>query len=177
MIDDALESGVLDGKVHRRLISKLSEYAERAGVTPEAICTHLREYAEDQERAWVGGYLGMRKEPPMGLAYIGSWRDAPTRMEGLAGCLVRNFVDARVMSALQVSEQSPTATVLLVPNFFVCRSALTGWKASQLVDIILARTYASKTTVLFIEDLHAMEEVYGASINEVVRTKFERFTR
>ena len=177
MIDDALESGVLDPKVHRRLIHKLSEYAERAGVTPEAICTHLREYAEDQERAWVGEYLSSRKHPPTGLAYIGAWRDAPTRMEGLAGCLVRNFVDARVMSSLQIADQSPTATVLLVPNFFVARSALTGWKVGQLVDTILARTYASKTTVLFIEDMDAMEGAYGRSIYEAVRNKFRRFSR
>ncbi len=172
MIEQAFASGVLDRRVHQRLAADLSAFAERAGIPPEAICTALGEYVGDWEEAWVRSVLKSRRNPPPGLCYVGSWPDAPRRMAGICGALVRNFVNARVLTAERFIEERPDTTVVLIPNFHRAAGKLPDWKAAQLADAFVERA-GTKSTVVSASDLGALREDYGDAVADLVQNRFD----
>src|SRR5574337_715786 len=105
----------------------------------------------------------------MGLLVTGAQSIAPsTKCFAIAGALLRNFVDARVITrdtllkALE-AERELSPTVLLMPNLFTVTAgkSLPDWRVQLLYDALLARRAAGKPTVAYVEDLHALTEVYG----------------
>lgn len=169
MIEYAYEYGILDRRVHGRIVADIDRYAERAGIPPEAICRSLDEYVDPPEVEWVQDFLRQRSAPPLGLAYLGRWRDVGERMVGIAGCMVRNFIDARVMTAHVVTETRPECTLLLIPNFYAGRSAMPEWQVSQLADVLVERGTSGKSTIIHVSDLESMEAAYGTAMVDVVR--------
>ncbi len=167
-MNEAYQYGVLDPKVHSRIVADLQRYSERAGVPSEAICRGLSNYVDEREVTWVRNFLRNRTAPPPGLAYVGRWTDVNNRMIGIAGCMVRNFVDARVMTAHRVVEESPTATLLLIPNFYASGVKMPDWKVSQLTDILVGRRNAGKSTVLYVEDMTGLMAMYGNATADFV---------
>lgn len=157
---------VLDDRVHRRIIADIHRYAERAGVPPEAISTGLEHYCSEPEIEWAVRYLSNRERPPVGLLYLGRWKDPARRMAGLAGCMVRNFVDARVMSVQRATDEMATCTLLLIPR--VPGKALADWKASQLVDLLTERMNAGKCTVVAARDLETLKAQHGEALAEAL---------
>lgn len=168
MIEEAYRTGVLDPRVHRRIVGDIQRYAERAGVPPEAICRALDEYVGEDETAWVRRFLLQRAAPLPGLAYVGRCRDVSERMVGIAGCMVRNFVDARVMTAARVVDERPRCTILLIPNFFIGRTSSQGWSGGALVDVLAERLTGGKSTVIYVSDLEVMKDTYGEAAFDLV---------
>lgn len=165
LVDEAVRDGVLDRRIHEQMILRLEAVAERAGVPVEAICRPLARYAGRQEAEWCRQVIRRRNGTlPPGLAYVGAWRDVDRRMEGLAGALVRNFVDARVMTASQVLDGEPDCLVLLVPHL----SAGTDLKAALLADALVGRFHAGRATVLHVQSLDQVGARFGASLRDVV---------
>lgn len=143
MIERAYADGVLDRVEHARLVADLDAFAERAGVPPEAICQHLGAYAGAEESDWVLEFLRRRRAPHPGLVWLGTWSDVQRRCVGIAGALVRNFVDARVASLADLVEDPPVATVLLLP-------ATRGpqWQRDVLAGVLVERASRGVSTLL-----------------------------
>jgi hypothetical protein len=164
------EVGVLDRKIHERMVKAIDRYAQQAGIPVAAICTHLAHYVGEDEQEWVSEYLASpRNDPPPGLLYVGAWPDVGTRMTGIAGAFIRNFVDARVVTVHQLVEADfPDCAVLLVPNFYAPGGNLTAWRAAKLVDGVLVRLHAGRPVVLHVADLDTMETAYGAPLRNAL---------
>ena len=166
MIERAYEQGVLDRKVHQRLAADLEAFAARAGIPPEAICTALGEYVGRKEEDWVRWVLKNRRNPSPGFAYVGNWRDVQRRMAGMCGAFVRNFVNARVLTAERFIEERPTTSVVFIPNFHPGR--MPGWKVAQLTDAFMERA-GTKSTVITVGSFEALREDYGPAVADALR--------
>lgn len=147
---------VLDEKIHRRIIADIERYAERAGIPPEAIATGLEHYCEAWEIEWVRGFLLSRRQPPCGFVYNRT-DNAANRMIGITGCMVRNFLDARMMSVSEAIENRPTCALLLVVGI---QSNSTAWKMSELADLLTARMTQGRATVTCVEDLEILKQTH-----------------
>lgn len=170
LVDEAYRSGVLRPDKHARMVADVDRWAERAGVPAAAILTHLSEYVDEPERAWVMEVVKARLGAlPRGLVYVGRWRDVDRRMAGIAGAMVRNFIDARVMSAHQVVEDPPDCRVLLIPNFHPGgKGRMASWKASELADVVLDRARNGKATVLHVDALEDVRADYGDELADMM---------
>lgn len=180
MVRQALDEAVLVEKVHWKLIRRLDHFAAVAGVSPEALCTHLVEYVGEDgpERDWVREVLQNRRNPPRGLVYVGAWDDALNRMVGVAAALVRHFINARVLTTEELVEDAPDCTVLLIPNFEPARpKSMPDWKAGKLADLVLSRAASGKPTVLQVGSLGSLETNYGRHLAEVVKNSFTRMVQ
>jgi len=161
---------ILDTRIHRRIIADIRRYSDHAGVPQHAISNGLEHYCGQSEIDWVVRYLRARANPPVpvGLAYMGDWGDMTRRMVGIAGCMVRNFVDARVMTVQRATDEMATCTLLLIPRIPTGK-ALLDWKVSQLVDLLTDRMNADKCTVVAIgKNLEALKVDHGQDLAEAV---------
>jgi hypothetical protein len=150
----------------------LKQAAKRAGIPAEAICRHLQEYVGDDERKWCRGVMASRSQPHPGILYVGKWPDVNTRMDGIAGAMVRNFIDARVMPINLALEERPASTVLLVPNFCTTTKQA-GWQAEKMSDLILERLHANQVSVLYGTTMDDIQNVYGTSLRDVFLNRFK----
>lgn len=170
MIERAFTSGVLDSKVHQRLASDLEAFAERAGIPPEAICTALGDYVGPEEERWIREVLKSRRSPSPGFCYVGHWHDVTHRMAGMCGALVRNFVNARVLTVERFVEERPDTAVVLIPNFHP--GQIPGWMVAKLADAFVGRA-GIKSTVITASTFEALREDYGGVVADLVTRRFD----
>ena len=162
LVRQALEDGVLHERTHEQLLVRLPGAAQRAGVPAEAICRHLQNYVDDEEREWVREVLRLRSAPPAGLVYVGRWRGGVDgRMDGIAGAMVRNFIDARVMQVRRAIEEKPRSLVLLIPNFLPEQGSMPGWEMGQAAELVLERIHGGLCTVLHVADMDNLKMAAG----------------
>jgi hypothetical protein len=91
-------------------------------------------------------------------------------MMAMAAALLRNYIDARVITVQTLLEASehhheiPDPTVLLIPNLFVRQGGkgIPSWKMSLIYDLLLSRFTAGRVTVAYVEDMNLMAADYGA---------------
>lgn len=157
--------------MHQRLASDLEAFAERAGIPPEAICTALGEYVGPDEERWVREVLKSRRNPPSGFAYVGDWRDVAQRMAGMCGAMVRNFVNARVLTVDRFIKERPATTVVLIPNFHRGGGKMPGWKISELADAFVERA-GTGATVITVASFEVLRVDYGPAVADIVQRGF-----
>lgn len=162
---DAYKSGVLKPDVHDRLVADIDRIAQIARVPKKMIWTPLSENAGSEEVAYVTGFRRMSSaDKSAGLVYTGP--SSPlTRMQAMCGALVRNFIDARVMTLQEVLGElkfggAIDCTCLLIPNFYEGKelSKFISNQASEITSMILARHTAGLQTVLYISSLSEFAE-------------------
>jgi hypothetical protein len=162
------EKVILDKVKHRRLIDNLPHIAETANVPQHMIKCSSKPYLTASELEWLANFR-VYQDKGQGLVLTGMQSIAPdTKMMALAAALIRNFVDARVMSLGQViglmeDNEMPAPTVLLIPNLFAqsVGKALPDWKVQHVYDLLLQRVVAQKPTVAYVENFDALANVYG----------------
>ena len=172
LVQKALQDGILNLQRHEQLLLMLEQAAERAGVPVGAICRHLRDYVGDDEREWCRKILASRSQPPSGMLYVGKWKDVNNRMDGIAGALVRNFVDARVMTIGRALEERPTSMVLLMPNFCTTTKQA-GWQAERVADLVLERLHTNRTSILYATTVADVQNVYGKALSDMLHDRFK----
>lgn len=163
-----MEAEVLDPVRHQRLIANLPHVAETANVPQHMIRQSSKPYLAKEELDWLLNFRTYR-EKGQGLVITGVQSIAPDmKMMAIAGALLRNFIDARVMPLLQViqaceSDEMPAPSVLLIPNLFVrsVGKAQPDWKVQMVYDLLLQRVVAQKPTVAYVEDFAGLEQTYG----------------
>ena len=180
----AFEHGVLDEERHARLVSDLDNVALTAGIFgyPEFVWMPLSDTCGAAEITWIehhknvqdGNYTGKRT---FGGVYTGQVKDPDVmvRMMALAGCFVRNFVDARVITRQVLMERldqgdEPDASVALIPNFFDVqkggKSPLLDWKISQLQGWLLHRFQRGLGTVLYVSNMSLLGNLWGTDMRD-----------
>lgn len=167
---EAFQSGVLNAQKHERLILDIDRYARRAGIAPQYIWTSAVQELSAPEVEYLQKCLMLAKNGTPGLVYEGAG-DPSERMAIMAGALVRAFVDARLMPAMQVFEyvgdgEYPEATVLLIPNFHV--EAATGKydtkKIAALGDVLCKRAVLGLPTIIKIDNAVSAGNRFGQQV-------------
>lgn len=171
LVQEALEDGILDERVHEQLLVRLPQAARRAGVPAEAICRHLRQYVEDdEERAWVREVMRHRASPPAGLVYVGRFRSGVReRLEGMAGAFIRNFMDARVMYARRALEEGRECLVLLLPGI----PEEPRWLVGEFAELVLDRMSQGKVTILHVPDFEDLRARAGRGFTDALERNFK----
>lgn len=180
---DPYATGVLDHEVHQRLVADIDNIASRAAIQPQWIWTPLADVVDPTVVDWVRKFKMHRYNNNSGLCLVGQKpQKAITQMSAIAGALLRNFIEARVMTSAQVYERTkagdvPNPTCLLIPNFFLGEShgvKLAHWEIAALQDLLYERHLRGASTVLYATDADAMTSEYGTAIGQLVHTNYTR---
>ncbi|MEG1728742.1 MAG: hypothetical protein RR280_04285 [Bacteroidaceae bacterium] len=164
---------VLDAEKHKMLIADLPNICQQSGVPAAYIHQSMRSFCTPLECDWVINYHQMSKTGKCGLVLLGD--SIETRCLAISGALIRNYIDARVVTLQNVIDYDIHPTVLVIPNFFVaaidCKPHPT-WKVDQVYGILLERMSTGHPTILGISDLKGLEMVYGSSLYKHVRENY-----
>lgn len=161
-----MTDSILDPQQHERLIQDMAHVCKTANVLPTYVHKSMYGICSEDEISWVQNFRTHQSQGT-GLALVGV--DNPeARIMSIAGALIRNYVDARVLSVASVlslrdANSLPDCTVLLIPNLFM-RSKGTGlpsWKIQIIYDLMLSRLTSNKPTVVYVEDMDALASEYG----------------
>jgi hypothetical protein len=175
---DPYASGVLRKDHHDRLVADLDNFARDAGIVPHWICepmpemdekleTYLRRFRHHAGEGVAGVVLSKKSKLPMTVDQY---------MSAIAGCLVRNFIRARVMTLGSVLDahaagSMPNISCLLIPNFFYPASeggTIASWQVSALHDLLVARQVAGQQTIIYASDLNLLGKEYGLAFRELI---------
>jgi hypothetical protein len=173
------EDSVLDPVVHARLLLDIDHVCETANIPPMYLHRRMAPYCRDHEIAWVKGYPQAKIEGKIaGYRLIG--KNSEPRCMAICGAFLRNFIDARVVTLNKLIDdaqkgEAPDPTVMIIPNLFVATQGgkpLTAWQVSLLYDVLLARMVSGRMTVVYVEDMDALANAYGALMREHLLTHF-----
>lgn len=174
-------SEVLDPVEHHRLIADIEGVCSTANVQQIYVRQSMSKFCTPTEVQWVGNFRENRAKGLGGLLLTGVLGD---RYQAITGALIRNFIDARVVSVNQLVAASnsqgknaveiPDPTVLVIPNLFVSShgKAMTSWQIQSLYDILLGRLTANRPTVAYVESLAGVADAYGVVFAEHLTTHF-----
>lgn len=161
---------VLDPVRHARLIQDLDHIAKVAGVPIAYIKQSMVPFCDGTEIDYITNFRMYREIKP-GLLLVGK-QNEEQRCFAMAGALLRNFIDARIVHMSQLLEMlesgdGVTPSVLIVPNFYDTEygKALPSWKAGLMYDLLLCRAAESKPTILSVDSFHSMKVSYGLGIS------------
>lgn len=176
---------ILDPVRHDRLIANLDNYCETANVQRRFVEHSMKDFvpADADEVEWVTHFNHYRTEGTAGLLFVGQF-DNPTvdvRMMAIAGALLRNYLDARIVplnTLLEIADSGGEvdATILLIPNLFIVGAAgktLPAWKMQGLYDILMKRMTTGKPTVAYVENMADLTVQYGVAMATHLKTHFK----
>lgn len=175
---EAYESGVLRPDVHDRLVADLDRICRTAGVPKYLVWTALATNCNEVEVDYVTRYRQHTQQGNHigGLCYVGMGSPL-VRMQAVAAALLRNFIDARVMTLQEAIEQANkgqlTASCLLIPNFHGGDGGkLPAWQLQLLNSLIIERFTAGLQTCLCVSDMGKMSSDYGNLLASHIKTQF-----
>lgn len=173
---------ILDKKVHARLIQDMDHVCFTAGVPRRYVENSMVGVAQERDIDWFKNFRAYKQEFS-GLVLVGG-TDIESRMQALCGALLRNFIDARIMSLRTIvpikdgeGTQALEPSVLLVPNLHTKTHGgkpLTAWQVQTLYDTLLTRMSAGKQTVMFVEDMEQLGQDYGVLFKEHLLNHYKR---
>lgn len=173
------ESGVLDPEHHERLVMDLKSICDIAGIPDHFVFTKFSTYCGEEEKEWL---RDIRHPEPnkAGLVYTGSIDSINNRMMAIAGCCLRNFIDARVMTVQDVllhekQKELNRPKLVLVPNFFLAKSGggnIATWEISALLGWLYHRYAKELQTVLYVADMKLLANEYGQSFANHLKKHF-----
>lgn len=183
MIRDPHKSPVLEltehlrgGGAHDRLIQDVGYYAELAGIQPHWIWQPLSPYVGEMELEWVTKF----RRQHAGLLFIGEsdpegGSGAAKRMEAIVGCLVRNFLDARMRTldeALEASEETQLCTLLAIPDLCASGEVQAGYRAAAVWGLLTRRATAGRKTVAYVRRLDFVAAALGQVVADHLHANF-----
>lgn len=158
---------VLHPERHKRLIADLPAICEVANVPMHMVRCSARPYLSPAQLEWLVNYPTM-VEQGTGLLITGKQAHPPeTICMAICAALMRNFIDARFISLgtlLADDAPVPDPTVMVVPNLYVVTAgkALPDWKVQHAYDVLVRRRATGRLSVVYVEDMKALEAAYGA---------------
>lgn len=154
---------------HGRLLADIDNIARTANVPKSMLFQSAAKYCDGAELEWLKRFPVHQREG-RGLVLTGLHKPPPDlKMMAMAAALVRNYVDARVITVQSLLDQHeatkemPNPTVLLIPNLYV-RQGLKGmpaWKVQLIYDLLLSRFTTQRLSVVYVESLDAMQAEFG----------------
>lgn len=158
------DSGVLQPAIHDRLVANIDQIAQRSGLgvaNKHLIWTSAE--LKTAEMGWCRATVEMARadtpwaKPHIGVCYTKDQLAAERTMLMMAGLLVRNFVDARVMTRMDViAERKATGTVeataVMIPDFATPEyvETMPAWERSALAEFVHERVRDGLPTCLFV---------------------------
>jgi hypothetical protein len=170
MVEKAIAEGVLDKTVHARLIQNIDQVAKDANVPVPVICKSVKPMCSPEELAYIVHMHSNVNEGMYGMVFTGPpTNPMNTKMMGIAGACLRNYIRARVMTVQTVlddlkANKMEQPTVLLIPNFYVGKKQgghIPDWQVSQLLGMLYSRQSAGLQTFLYVADIEGLHQEYG----------------
>jgi hypothetical protein len=162
-------NSILDAEKHAPLLRNLKGFCQTAGVPERFIHTSMAGYCTEAEMDWVRHFHRNVVAGVAGMILVGV-DNAEDHMMATAGALMRNYIDARVMTLVTVLERQeegplPEPDVLLIPNLCMDMGAkaLPAWKVQNLYDLLVGRLIAGKPTIGCIDSIERVTAAYGKS--------------
>lgn len=182
IVQQAYHDEVLDEAVHSRLVQDIDRISMTSNIPVGMILKSMKDYCTEEEVEWVKHLWTRDENEKMNLAYIGSNTDKPieTRMMAMGGACLRNFIDARLYTAQEMVRgidqgKTPNPSVLMIPNFFIGKDQgghISSWHVSSLLGLLISRLAAKRVTVLYIDNLKALEAEYGKAFVQHVKNYY-----
>lgn len=162
---DPWQSGVLQPEHHDRLVANIDQIAQRAGLGMAN--KHMIWTSADLKTAemnWCQLAVEMARTDTawprlqIGICYTQNQFEAEQTMLAMTGLLVRNFVDARMMTRMDVvaerkDNRGPIeATVLMVPDFALPEyvESMPAWERTAMAEFVHERIRDGLPTCLFV---------------------------
>lgn len=166
---------MLNKQDHQRLIDALPTIISQARVPEVFIRTSAIGNCDDSDMQFLSNYHALKMNGVGGYCKVGG-KGASRKLNFVAGALIRNYVDARVLSLeTSIAGEGMEPTVLIVPDFCVETNdgrPITGWKVQQVYDLLVTRMSKSKPTVLYVQNMALIETNFGKSIADFIETNY-----
>ena len=175
----------MDPVRHSRLLADLEGVSETAHIPQQYILHSMKTLCTPSDIEWVINFRKYRQDGVAGLILSG--KDVGSRSMAIGGALLRNFIDARIVTAKDLynsgtegkghaSEDVLKPTVIIVPNLFVESSgkALASWQVQAMYDVLITRFAANKPTVVGVESLLQLGSAYGSMFMEHLESNFKK---
>lgn len=158
---------MLSPETHARIIADLDHICHTANIPKLMMYKSAKDFCSGKELEWLTRFP-VHQRNNQGLVLTGKHNPPPDlKMMSMAAALLRNYVDARVVTVQSIissiidNEEPADPTVLLIPNLYVRGQKAPEWKMSLVYDHLLSRFTAGKLTVVYVEDLKSMGQEYG----------------
>lgn len=179
----AYESKVLNPEDHKPLVSDLGIHAHHAGIQPHYIWTAMDGFCNPAEILWIRKFHEQEKD----LILLGKnpIPASDVRMSAMAGALIRNYINAKVMTLNSFLDavtagNTPKQTCLFIPNFFIDKgalfassNALPAWRLNLLFDGLMHRSMEGLKTIIYVTDMAAMQKDYGGALKRLLSETYE----
>jgi hypothetical protein len=179
---EAFKQKVLDSGRHQRLVMNIEHYASRAGISPHHIWTAARKTFGPAEIDYLEQSISRAATGVVGAYYVGE-NDIVSHMARMVGALVREFVDARMMTVQDIVKldedgEEPDATVLFIPNFYMAHEygKYDSRKIAVLMDLLYSRAARSQPTVIHLSDKTKAIVTFGKTLPGLLTTRYEKLT-
>lgn len=174
------DHGCLNPDVHHRLVVELDKYTALANVPARFIYQSATNFCQPFEIEWAKKIASHIEDGDYGLMFNDKCKDLDDRLYGLAGLLIRNFVDARVYTVQYILDMLADSDeiegrVIIIPNFFLMKSmggSLPAWKISSLLGFLMERYSKGLPTIVYIQQLNHMGEEYGKAFKDHIENHF-----
>lgn len=164
------DKGLLDPAVHRKLVENMDRICAQARIPAMYVHTcPLSKFCDEADIHWVREFHKWTDRNIAGMAYSGAITRVEDRMLSIAGALVRNYIDAKVMTVQEAinttkDDEAPMCSALLIPNFYLPRDAggrIPEWQVSILSGLLMTRFSRGLQTVVYVADHDKMIRDYG----------------
>lgn len=172
---DYYKDEVLDEEVHSQLVDDINGIANRAGIPKKYIYQKFK--LSKREMKWFKRTRQHKASLIGGALYTSKYDNIHHRMKIVAGILLRNFIDCRVLTLQELLDEAeaglvPANTVLLIPDFYTKTSGLPKWKQSTIHSILLKRLGMNQLNVLYVHSFNGLQEQYGSDVYEILTTEY-----
>jgi hypothetical protein len=173
-VQEEKSESILHKEYHARLLEDIEHFADVANVPVSMIHEPLAKYCNADEVSWVKAIMLHRENGIAGLCLTGIDKSQPveTKMWAMGAALLRNYIDARVVTMGTLLEEHKegeveSPTVLLIPNLYVEYAGgkpNTNWQVNILQDILMRRLVEKKTTIIYVQSIEGLKKNFGEGI-------------
>lgn len=177
---DIYNYGCLKPDIHLRLVVDMDRYVALANVPARFIYQSAKEFCEAFEIEWAKKLASYIEDGDYGLMFTDKCKDLDNRMYGIAGMLIRNFIDARVYTVQHILDllkdgDDIEGRVIIIPNFFLMKSmggSIPEWKISSLLGFLMERYAKGLPTILYIQNLNSLDGEYGKAFRDHIENHY-----
>jgi hypothetical protein len=169
-------NSILDDVEHQRLLMDIEHVCTTANIPQSFVHTSMAKFCLPNDVEWVMNYPMEKAAGRGGLVITGS--NSEPRCMAITGALIRNFIDARVVTLNSLIEDAKTRasdpTVMVIPNLFMSTHGkpMTSWQIQKLYDILLNRLVSNRLTVVYVQDMNQLADAYGSLMAEHLTNHF-----
>jgi hypothetical protein len=173
---DLYQPGALNPDVHKRIVINCKEVLAAANIPKPYLIRKIGSFCLEDEIKWVRALQKHKDSGELGLLFTHECERVLIRMMGMCGCLLRNFINAKIFYLQEIIDESPRGdecSVFLVPNFHLSSNdggSIPNWQIPKLTNWLIERQTKSQPYILGIHSLEAVEQSYGPNLRAVLES-------